>query len=160
MGQNRDIAHQRDSGMGEIVEGVIRGKTIELEVDPGLQDGGVVEVVIRRVKQPRTWGGYSYFISWTSVTPQSKRENQPCLLHGIAGKARSGRDGLPRQRAAGRPWPCLRVLMYSARNGPIEHMAEEAALNRSGASRHDRRIATVAPAVKKTAPGLLSVPTR
>jgi len=56
MGQNRDIAHQRDSGMGEIVEGVIRGKTIELEVDPGLQDGGVVEVVIRRVKQPRTWG--------------------------------------------------------------------------------------------------------
>jgi len=43
--------------MGEIVEGVIRGKTIELEVDPGLQDGGVVEVVIRRVKQPRTWGG-------------------------------------------------------------------------------------------------------
>jgi len=30
--------------------------------------------------------------------------------------------------------------MYSARIGPIEHMAEEAALNRSGASRHDRSI--------------------
>ena len=33
--------------MGEIVEGVIHGKTIELAVDPGLQDGGVVEVVNR-----------------------------------------------------------------------------------------------------------------
>jgi len=42
--------------MGEIVEGVIRGKTIKLEVDPGLQDGGVVEVVIRLVKQPLAWG--------------------------------------------------------------------------------------------------------
>jgi hypothetical protein len=56
MGQNRDIAHRRESGMGEIVEGVIRGKTIKLEVDPGLQDGGVVEVVIRLVKQPLAWG--------------------------------------------------------------------------------------------------------
>ena len=34
--------------MGEIVEGVIHGKTSELTVDPGLQDGGVVEVVNRR----------------------------------------------------------------------------------------------------------------
>jgi hypothetical protein len=42
--------------MGEIVEGVIHGKTIELAVDPALQDGEVVEVVIRLVKQPRTWG--------------------------------------------------------------------------------------------------------
>jgi hypothetical protein len=42
--------------MAETVEGVIHGKTIELAVDPGLQDGEVVEVVIRRVKQPRTWG--------------------------------------------------------------------------------------------------------
>ena len=33
--------------MGEIVEGVIHGKTIELAVDPGLQDGGVVQVVNR-----------------------------------------------------------------------------------------------------------------
>jgi DnaJ-class molecular chaperone len=33
--------------MGEIVEGVIHGKTIELAVDPGLQEGGVVEVVNR-----------------------------------------------------------------------------------------------------------------
>jgi hypothetical protein len=56
MGQYRDIAHRRESGMGEIVEGVIRRKTIELEVDPGLQDGGVVEVVIRLVKQPLAWG--------------------------------------------------------------------------------------------------------
>ncbi|MGO8902845.1 MAG: hypothetical protein ACLQU5_31565 [Isosphaeraceae bacterium] len=46
-GHDRDIAHRRESGMGEIVEGVIHGKTIELAVDPGLQDGGVVEVVTR-----------------------------------------------------------------------------------------------------------------
>jgi len=35
--------------MGEIVEGVIHGKTIELAVDPGLQDGGVVELVTREL---------------------------------------------------------------------------------------------------------------
>ena len=33
--------------MGEIVEGVIHGKTIELALDPGLQDGGIVQVVNR-----------------------------------------------------------------------------------------------------------------
>jgi len=42
--------------MGEIVESVIHGKTIELKVDPGLQVGGVVEMVIRLVKQPLAWG--------------------------------------------------------------------------------------------------------
>ena len=47
MGRNRDIAPRRESGMGPIVEGVIHGKTIELEVDRGLQNGDVVEVVIR-----------------------------------------------------------------------------------------------------------------
>jgi hypothetical protein len=36
--------------MPEIVEGVVHGKTIELAVDPGLQDEQTVEVVIRRVK--------------------------------------------------------------------------------------------------------------
>ena len=33
--------------MGPIVEGVIHGKTIELKVDRGLQNGEVVKVVIR-----------------------------------------------------------------------------------------------------------------
>jgi hypothetical protein len=42
--------------MGEIVKGVIHGKSIELAVDPGWQDGEVVEMVIRCVNQPRTWG--------------------------------------------------------------------------------------------------------
>jgi hypothetical protein len=42
--------------MAEVVEGVIHGKTIELAVDPGLQDGETVEVVIRRVKTERTSG--------------------------------------------------------------------------------------------------------
>ncbi len=34
--------------MSEVVEGIIHGKTIELESDPGLRDGERVEVVIRR----------------------------------------------------------------------------------------------------------------
>jgi hypothetical protein len=42
--------------MAEVVEGVIHGKTIELAVDPGLQDGETVEAVIRRVKPARTSG--------------------------------------------------------------------------------------------------------
>ena len=46
-GHDRDIAHRRKSGIGETVEGVIHGKTIELVVDPGLQNGEVVEVVNR-----------------------------------------------------------------------------------------------------------------
>ena len=37
-------------------QGIVHRKTIELAVDPGLQDGEVVEVVIRRVKEPRTRG--------------------------------------------------------------------------------------------------------
>ena len=42
--------------MAEVVEGVIHGKSIELAVDPGLQDGETFEVVIRRVKSARTSG--------------------------------------------------------------------------------------------------------
>ena len=42
--------------MAEVVEGIIHGKTIELAVDPGLQDGEIVEVVIRRVKPSPSWG--------------------------------------------------------------------------------------------------------
>jgi len=64
--------------MGEIVEGVNHGKTIELAVDPGLQDGGVVEVV-NRGSNNREHGALPVFSSWKSLIPQSKRENQPCL---------------------------------------------------------------------------------
>ncbi len=42
--------------MAEVVEGVIHGKLIELSVDPGLRDGERVEVVIRRVERPSSWG--------------------------------------------------------------------------------------------------------
>jgi hypothetical protein len=42
--------------MTAVVEGVIRGKTIELAVDPGLEDGAQVEVVIRRKDGSRAWG--------------------------------------------------------------------------------------------------------
>jgi hypothetical protein len=42
--------------MSEILEGVIHGKTIELESDPGLRDSERVEVMIRRADRPRTWG--------------------------------------------------------------------------------------------------------
>ncbi|MGZ3391994.1 MAG: hypothetical protein ACXVCF_20690 [Isosphaeraceae bacterium] len=64
--------------MGEIVEGMIHGKTIEIAVDPGLQDGGVVEVVNRRSNN-RERGALLIFSSWKSLTLQSKRENHPCL---------------------------------------------------------------------------------
>ena len=64
--------------MGEIVEGVIHGKTIELEVDSGLRNGEVVEVVIRG-SNDRERGALLMFSSWKPVTPQSKRENRPCL---------------------------------------------------------------------------------
>ena len=42
--------------MSEVVEGVIHGKTIELENDPGLRDGERVEVVIRRAGPAKAWG--------------------------------------------------------------------------------------------------------
>jgi hypothetical protein len=42
--------------MAKVIEGVIHGKTIELAVYPGLQEGETVEVVIRRVKPARTSG--------------------------------------------------------------------------------------------------------
>jgi hypothetical protein len=42
--------------MSEVVEGVIHGKTIELAIDPGLQDGQRVEIEIRRAGRPKAWG--------------------------------------------------------------------------------------------------------
>lgn len=42
--------------MAEVVEGVIHGRTIELESDPGLRDGERVEVVIRRTGHAKAWG--------------------------------------------------------------------------------------------------------
>lgn len=33
--------------MTEIIQGVIRGKTIELKADPGIADGATVEITIR-----------------------------------------------------------------------------------------------------------------
>jgi hypothetical protein len=42
--------------MAEAVEAVIHGKTIELAVDPGMEDGETVEAVIRRIKPARTPG--------------------------------------------------------------------------------------------------------
>ncbi len=42
--------------MGEVLHGIIRGKTIDLEKDPGIGDGREVEVVVRAVSSPRTWG--------------------------------------------------------------------------------------------------------
>lgn len=37
--------------MPEVVQGVIHGKTIELQADPGLADGTTVEVTIRPVSE-------------------------------------------------------------------------------------------------------------
>jgi hypothetical protein len=35
---------------------VIHGRTIELSVDPGIEDGQVVEVVVRVIKPAGAWG--------------------------------------------------------------------------------------------------------
>ena len=42
--------------MSEVIHGVIHGKTIDLEEDPGIGDGRAVEVVVRPVSPPRPWG--------------------------------------------------------------------------------------------------------
>jgi hypothetical protein len=47
---------KRNSTMSSIIQGVVRGRTIELMTDPGIEDGQVVEVVVRVVKRPETWG--------------------------------------------------------------------------------------------------------
>jgi hypothetical protein len=56
-----------------LIEGSPAGKP-ELAVDPGLQDGGVVEVV-NRGSNNRERGALLIFSSWKSLIPQSKREN-------------------------------------------------------------------------------------
>lgn len=38
------------------LRGVIRGKTIELANDPGLEDGQEVEVTLRAATSPESWG--------------------------------------------------------------------------------------------------------
>lgn len=38
------------------IRGVIRGKTIELATDPGLEQGQVVEVTLRPAEQTNAWG--------------------------------------------------------------------------------------------------------
>jgi hypothetical protein len=38
------------------VQGIIRGKTIELSEDPGIADGQQVEITIKALPTPRSWG--------------------------------------------------------------------------------------------------------
>jgi hypothetical protein len=42
--------------MAEAIPGVIHGRTIELETDPGIEDGQAVEVLVRVVKRTKAWG--------------------------------------------------------------------------------------------------------
>ncbi len=42
--------------MGGAIQGVIHGRTIELAADPGIEDGQMVEVVVRVIKKPEVWG--------------------------------------------------------------------------------------------------------
>jgi hypothetical protein len=42
--------------MGDVIHGVIHGRTIHLEEDPGIGDGQTVEVVVRSVSPPKAWG--------------------------------------------------------------------------------------------------------
>jgi hypothetical protein len=38
------------------VQGIIHGKTIELSEDPGVADGQQVEITIKTLPTPRSWG--------------------------------------------------------------------------------------------------------
>jgi hypothetical protein len=42
--------------MSNVIQGAVHGKRIELTADPGLEDGQLVEVVVRVVKTPEAWG--------------------------------------------------------------------------------------------------------
>lgn len=42
--------------MTEIIRGVIHGKTIELDKDPGMSEGQQVEVVLRPERADKPWG--------------------------------------------------------------------------------------------------------
>jgi hypothetical protein len=42
--------------MAEAIQGVIRCRTIELATDPGIEDGQMVEVVVRVIKKSKPWG--------------------------------------------------------------------------------------------------------
>ena len=42
--------------MSEVIHGVIHGKTIHLEEQPGMSDGQAVEVVLRPVSPQKPWG--------------------------------------------------------------------------------------------------------
>ena len=42
--------------MNGTIQGVVHGRTIELTSDPGLDDGAVVEVVVRLVEPRTAWG--------------------------------------------------------------------------------------------------------
>ena len=51
------------SGNGGIIKGVVRGRTIELEREPGLPDGQVVSVLLRPA-QPGGEGLWRAFGAW------------------------------------------------------------------------------------------------
>lgn len=42
--------------MDRVAHGIVRGKTIELDEDLGLPDGGHVEIVVRTAAGSETWG--------------------------------------------------------------------------------------------------------
>lgn len=42
--------------MSDVLQGVIRGNTIELDSSPGIEDGQIVEVVLRPISAPEDWG--------------------------------------------------------------------------------------------------------
>jgi len=42
--------------MTNTIHGKVRGKTIELDEDPGIADGQAVEVIVRPAKPRQAWG--------------------------------------------------------------------------------------------------------
>ncbi len=60
--------------MGEVIHGVIRGKTIQLDEHPGISDGQAVEVVLRPVSPPRPWGeGLKRYAGALADSPEMDR---------------------------------------------------------------------------------------
>ena len=58
--------------MTKTVYGVVHGKTIELEENPGVAEGQEVEITIKPVPKPRPWGKGSFVARgpWPAIGPR------------------------------------------------------------------------------------------
>ena len=80
--------------MTKLLHGVVHGRTIELDNDPGLKDGQLVEVQVKVVPPPNQWGeglrrcAGSLASEWTDeddrileeIYQERKRDTRPEIL--------------------------------------------------------------------------------